>query len=175
MHITIVLGTARKERKSERVFTVLGEAFRRQEQATVEMVDVRDHVTIPETIPNWGVGGADEVPTKWKDIVAETDSFVFVLPEYNHGYPGEWKLLVDSLFAEYAGKKAYIVGVSGGSFSGVRVSDHVKPILVELNFNVQKTGLYVGSVTDTISEDGEVADEKFSKRVRKFVDEVAGV
>lgn len=172
MHLTVVLGTARKERNSERVYLALLKAFGTMNDIMVEGVDVREHVEVPETIPNWGLGGADEHPTPWKDIVGRTDTFVFILPEYNHGYPGEWKILVDSLFKEYSGKRAFIVGVSGGTFSGVRVADHVKPILVELNFHVEKTALYVGKVKESVNEMGTVVDEKLEERIEKFVDQV---
>lgn len=169
MHTSVVLGTARKGRKSERVLTALLNEFKKVTAVSVEGVDVRDHVSLPETIPNWGVGGANEQPTTWKEIVLRTDAFVFILPEYNHSFPGEWKLLVDSLFNEYKGKTAYIVGVSAGSFSGVRVADHVKPVLTELNFVVEKTGLYVGAIEKNVAEDGTVLDEGLADRITKFV------
>lgn len=172
MQVTIVLGTARKGRQSEKVGKLLEKSFISAGDTTVELVDVRDHVTLPETIPNWGEGGANEKSTVWKDIVSRTDSFIFILPEYNHGYPGEWKILVDSLYNEYKGKKAYIVGVSSGMFSGVRVADHVKAVLVELNMDVQKTALQVGKVKDLIDEEGNTEDEAFMERVTKFVDAV---
>ena len=205
MNITIVLGTARQGRNSERVYVALQQFFLHKENMEVTSVDIKDHVTLPETIPNWGepvwetgarlaenffeqserkgpasgqhrydengVDGA-RMYSRWKKIVKKTDTFIFILPEYNHSFPGEWKLLVDSLYKEYSGKKAYVVGVSGGVFSGVRVSDHVKHVLIELNFNVQKLGLQIGNVKDAISQDGEVLDGALSERIQKFVDQV---
>ena len=172
MHITIVLGSARKGRRSEHVARALEKCLRIHKAVDVAYVDVRDHVRLPETIPPWGVGGANEVSTIWKDTVQKTDVILFVLPEYNHGYPGEWKLLVDSLSKEYTGKKAYIVGVSSGSFSGVRVADHVKPVLIELNFTVQKKGLYVGSLETVFDEGGVLIDDTVRERMSSFVDDV---
>lgn len=174
--ITLVLSTARKERQSEKVFSLLARYFNEHSGAELSTVDVRDHVLKPETIPPWGPGGASEKPTEWLTIVEKTDAFVFVLPEYNHGYPGEWKLLVDSVGAgDYNGKHAFIAGVSSGIFSGVRVADHVKPILVELMLIPHKTALYTGNVEAAFDESGNLTDEKARKRALTFVDEVIKV
>lgn len=173
MSITLVIGTARKGRASERVAKALHAAF---VHSGVEptLVDVRDHVTHAETVPPWGEGGAKQIPTQWQQVVQSSDALVFILPEYNHGYPGEWKLLVDSLYSEYKGKAAYIVGVSDGTFSGVRVADHVKPVLVELGLSVQRTALYVGKAPEVINEQNEVQDEALKTRMEKFVSQVLG-
>jgi NAD(P)H-dependent FMN reductase len=172
-NVTIVLGTAREGRASESVAKALHTAFSEHPAVTATYVDVREHVTVPATVPAWGPGGADSQPTAWKEIVMNSDAFVFVLPEYNHGYPGEWKLLVDSLGPEYTGKAAYVVGVSVGSFAGVRVADHVKPILIELNLIVQKAGLFIGKVSESVAKDGTVTSDALGERINKFVETVA--
>jgi NAD(P)H-dependent FMN reductase len=170
-NITIVLGTARIGRASERVALALLKSFENT-SVNITYVDVKDHVQTAVTTPEWGEGGADTVSTKWQQIVLATDSFLFILPEYNHGYPGEWKLLIDSLGKAYKGKKAYIVGVSGGSFSGVRVADHVLPVLQTLGLTPMKQGLYVGEVTKVLDDTGVSTDSPFSERLNTFVDTV---
>lgn len=171
-NITLVLGSAREGRESEKVAEYLKSLLEGREDATVTYVDVREHVTRAVTMPPWGAGGANEVPTPWQKIAQGTNAFIFVLPEYNHGYPGEWKLLVDSLYKEYTGKDAYIAGVSDGVFSGVRVADHVKPVLVELGLVPHKTALYVGKVDEAFDDAGAPLDPALSERALKFVDAV---
>ena len=172
-NITLVLGTARAGRNSARVFKYLQTLLEAKTDVSLTGVDVRDHLDTAATVPPWGEGGADERSTKWKEIVIDTDTFIFILPEYNHGYPGEWKLLVDSLYDDYKGKDAYLVTVSGGVFSGVRVADHVKPILIELNLLPRKTGLHVGRVKSVLDETGEPTDDDFAEKAEEFVYAVA--
>ena len=170
--ITLVLGTARAERSSEAVTTALQNAFTAK-GVTINFIDVKDHVKEAVTVPDWGTGGANEVPTQWQETVAASDSFVFVLPEYNHGYPGEWKLLIDSLGKQaYKGKKAYTVAVSAGSFAGVRLADHVLPVYVELNLQPMPNRLYIGSVKKAFGSNGEVTEETTQERIDAFVDTV---
>lgn len=171
-HITIVLGTAREGCKSARVAQMLADHCNRADNVTVALVQVADHVHEVATIPPWGAGGADEVPTTWKDIVQKTDALVHVLPEYNHSYPGEWKLLMDTLFNEYAEKATYVVGVSGGSFGGTRVVEHVMPVLVNFKMNVRPERLHISNVADAISEDGTAQEDALTERVQKFVDAI---
>ena len=173
--ITIVLGTARAGRASEGVAKALQTAFAAQDATTIQYVDVAEHLTEPVTRPAWAEDGADQVSMRWKGVVAQTDAFVFILPEYNHSYPGEWKLLIDALGASaYTGKEAYIVGVSAGAFGGVRVADHVKPVLIELGLHVRKTALYVSHVKDVVDRDGVVGDTALTTRLQEFAAAVAG-
>lgn len=170
--VALVLGTGREGRQSEKAARYLAGLFEAREGVALTFVDVGEHVKAPETIPPWGEHGTENVPTKWQSIAKRSDVFVFVLPEYNHGYPGEWKLLVDLLYEEYAGKHAYIVGVSSGAFSGVRVADHAKPVLVELGLIVHRTALYIGNIEELFGGNGEPLDEKLRERAQKFVDAV---
>ncbi len=174
MNITVVLGTARVGRVSEHVAKTI-ERLLTEAGGSVTYVDVKDHVQKAVTVPPWGEGGADEHPTKWKEIVSTTDAFVFVLPEYNHSYPGEWKLLMDTLFAEYADKRAYIVAVGGGVFAGARVMEHVLPLLVNYKFVLSAKRLHVGSASAQFDETGALVDEETAKRFAAFAaDVVAG-
>ena len=48
----------------------------------------------------------------------KADALVVVSPEYNHGYSGLLKHVLDSCLKEYIHKAVGIVGVSAGPFGG---------------------------------------------------------
>ena len=168
--IAIVLGTAREGRESWKVARVLVEAFKRRNNVAVSFVDVRDHLELPRTLRKKDAprGAFDE----WQKIAEGADVFIFVLPEYHRGYPGEWKLLIDSLDEEYRGKRGYIAGVSSGIFGGVRMGEHIKPVLIELGLVLSRTGYYLGNVESAFTTGGELADEAAEMRLEAFVDAV---
>ena len=168
MQITIVQGTARIDNKSHHVVQTLHEKFKAA-GAEVSLVKAGEHVEKAATVPPWGEGGANDSPTKWKEIAERTDMFVMVLPEYNHGYPGEWKLLMDSLYKEFEGKHVAVVGVSGGNFAGARVMEHVMPVLLEFKMRILPQRLHVGNVKSQFDEEGNLTDEKTEERFDKFV------
>lgn len=166
-HITVVLGTARDGRESEKVAKAVVQAFQTQEGAEVVFVDVKDHVKTPTTRRRKDTN--TDAYKAWEEIVRASDVFVFVLPEYHRGYPGEWKLLIDSLEEAYRDKHAYIVGVSSGMFAGVRMGEHIKPVLVELGFILHRTGFYVGNVETAFDPEGSFIEASSQKRLEAFV------
>ncbi len=168
LFIPVVLGSAREGRQSEKAARFVFDELQKQDGVATEFVDVRDHVSGIATVPPWGVGGANEVPTKWKDVATRADAFIFVLPEYNHGYSGEFKLLLDSLYNEYERKPVAVCGVSAGSFGGARVIDHIKPILVELKMIPIRNSLYFGKIKELFDENGLLVDESVRERAESM-------
>ena len=168
MNITLVQGTARKNNRTQMVTAALQERFNRTD-ASVTLVTAGEHVNQAATVPPWGEGGANENPTTWKEIAKATDLFVMVIPEYNHGYPGEWKL---SLYKEYEGKRVAVVAVSNGTFAGARVMEHVLPVLLELKLQIEPHRLHVGNAGKVFSEEGQLCDEDVEERFNAFVDKL---
>lgn len=169
--ITVVLGTARHGNYSGAIAHLIADMVRKEADVVVHEVCASEEVRTLYTLPPWGDGGTDAVPTHWQKIAEESDGFIFVLPEYNRGYPGEWKLLMDTLYSEYAGKVAGLVGVSNGMFGGARVIEHVKPVLVELGLVVLRGALHVPHVETALAE-GAFVDSAQHERTGAFVHRV---
>ena len=169
VHIPVVIGTARAGRQSELVAQAINGIINTREDASAEVVDVREHVIEAVTVPPWGVGGANEVPTAWSEIVGRSQALILVIPEYNHGYPGELKLLLDSLWEQYKGRPVGLVGVSGGGLGGARVIDHIKPVLLELQLQPIKTAVYFSHVKDAFNEDTTLKDASLVELVHQQV------
>lgn len=169
-HIVVILGTAREGRRSlhaaEFIYSVLKEC----EDMTVELVDVRDH-TLERTIPSWE---KDEETQDWKNTANHADAFLIVTPEYNHGYPGELKQLLDSAYDAYAHKPVALAGVSRGSFGGARVVDHIKPVLIEYKMVPIRTALYFSNAKELFDPTtGKMSDDKqpkFRERIKNLSD-----
>ena len=56
---------------------------------------------------------------RWSRVVGSADAFVFVVPEYNHGYNAATKNALDYLYAEWRDKPVGFVGY-GGRAGGMR-------------------------------------------------------
>ena len=163
LHIPVILGTARKGRASEQVAEFVVDYLQDSiDTLSSELIDVRDY-TFGQTYEAWN--DHPDVPgiNDWKEIADNADGFVIVTPEYNHGYPGELKILLDAAFTEYFDKPVGLVGVSAGGFGGARVVEHIKPILVELGMTVMVNATYVSHVGDTFTDDGSVVEDKRDK------------
>jgi NAD(P)H-dependent FMN reductase len=165
-HIAILLGTARTGRNSEHVAKYILDIVSSDDRADARLYDVRDYMT-DRTIPDWQPDGETEQTSAWRAVAKQADAFIMVVPEYNSGYPGEWKLVVDQASKEYVGKPVITVGVSNGPFMGARMTEHIRPILTRLGFVSIHAPLYVGTVKEFIAMDSATRDEQYKDRITK--------
>jgi len=67
----------------------------------------------------------------WSAAIGGADAFIFVMPEYNHGYVAPLKNALDFLFHEWAHKPVGLVSY-GGVAGGTRAVQLLKPVLAGL-------------------------------------------
>jgi NAD(P)H-dependent FMN reductase len=101
------------------------------------------------------------------------DGLVIVSPEYNHGYPGMLKHVLDTNLKEYIHKAVGICGVSAGGFGGTRVIQGLLPVLRELGLvTIFWDGNFSGA-QGLFDAAGEIKDRTtHEKRVDKFLGEL---
>jgi NAD(P)H-dependent FMN reductase len=168
LNIPLLLGTNRKERKS--VFAarwLTGEMEKRPEIQT-RLFDVADF-NLPQD--DYGQEIKDRFP-EWRDAIINADGLVIVTPEYNHGYPGSLKAVLDLLLREYVHKAVAFVGVSAGPWGGTRVIEAMVPMVRELGLAVTFTDLNFPKVEKVFDEQGKLLDNAFEKRAAAFLDEL---
>lgn len=168
LKIPVLLGTSRKERKSVLAANwLVGEIGKRPEIST-RLFDVADFA-LPHD--DYGQGLKDRFP-EWRDAIIQGDGLVIVTPEYNHGYPGSLKAVLDLLLREYVHKSVALVGVSSGPWGGTRVIEAMLPMVRELGLAVTFTDLHFPFVEKTFDEQGKLLDVAFEGRVKAFLDEL---
>lgn len=168
MYIPIILGTARKDRQSEKVANfMLQEATKFGLES--EIIDVRDYRI--EATDNTG-----ELPPakKLAKKINKAEALIIVSPEYNHGYPGELKMMLDMLYKEYTAKPVGFCGVSAGGLGGVRAVEQLRLVSIEFYMLPIREALYFSAVQNLFDEKGNIKDEAYHKRVKVFLDELTG-
>lgn len=162
LNIPVILGTARAERRSEKVANfVLDEA--RKFGFNSELVDVRDHL--------YGHTKRNH-PAEWAEIVKRSDALIIVSPEYNHGYPGELKILLDSLFEEYEGKPVGICGVSIGPIGGARMFVQLAVTCLELRLLPMHPPVLFGYAAELFDEQGKIKDNSYVERLTAMFEKI---
>lgn len=165
--IPVLLGTGRKERRSEVVARFVHKELSNQQSCKTALVDVRDFdFTFTDNSEETALAA------RWKKIVSEADGLVIVAPEYNNGYPGELKLLLDSVYDEYARKPVGLCGVSSGRFGGARMIQSLKPILIELQLVVVSTHVYFGPVKEVFDKLGKLQEKSIRERLHSMFGEL---
>lgn len=166
--LPVLVGTNRKERNSIRPAKwLVGEMEKRAEIET-RLFDVRDFA-LPQD--DYGQGLKDLFPD-WRDTIIKADGLVIVTPEYNHGYPGILKAVLDLMLREYVHKAVAFVGVSAGPWGGTRVIEAMVPMVRELGLAVTFSDLNFPKVQNTFDAEGKLLDLAFEKRAQDFLDEL---
>jgi NAD(P)H-dependent FMN reductase len=168
LKIPVLLGTNRKERKSALVAKWLVSEMEKRPEISTRLFDVADF-DLPHD--DYGQVLKDRFP-EWRDAIIEADGLVIVSPEYNHGYPGALKAVLDLLLREYVHKSVAFVGVSAGPWGGTRVIEALVVTCRELGLAVTFTDLNFPFVQKTFDEQGNLLDHAFDKRVKDFLDEL---
>lgn len=166
--IQVLLGTNRKDRESENVAKWVVQKMQERDDIDVGFFDVRDFALPAD---DYGTQIAGLFP-EWREAVIKADGLVIVTPEYNHGYPGVLKTVLDTLLKEYIHKAVAFVGVSAGPWGGTRVIEAMVPMVRELGLAVTFTDLNFPSIASKFDSGGTLLDPAYDKRVKGFLDEL---
>jgi len=165
LFVPIILGTPRQGRMSEHAAKLMLAQLAARSGVETELIDV---AKLP--IPVTDAGEALKDPG-FAETMNRADALVIVAPEYNHGYPGLLKHILDTNLAEYIHKAAGIVGVSAGVFGGARVIQNLIPVLRELGLVTIFWDVNFTTVGRRFDEDGNLLDDSFLS-IGKFLDEL---
>src|SRR5215472_8067563 len=166
LYIPVILGTSRKGRMSAYVGRLLAAEVAKQPGVETDLIDI---CSLP--LPTDDAGEAIK-DAGFSSKMDRADALVIVSPEYNHGYCGLLKHVLDSCLKEYIHKAVGIAGVSAGPFGGARVIQNLLPVMRELGLVTIFWDVNFSSVQNVFSPDGKLLDEAFLRRIGKFLDEL---
>jgi NAD(P)H-dependent FMN reductase len=89
---------------------------------------------------------------RWSARVAAADAFVFVTPEYNHGYNAPLKNAIDYLHHEWEHKPVGFVGY-GGIAAGTRAVQQLKPVVSVLRMTPLADAVYIPFVNQFLDDE----------------------
>jgi len=150
---------------SEHAARVVLTAIEKRPEIETELIDA---ATLP--IPTDEAGEAAKNPV-FAEAMNRADAIVLVAPEYNRGYPGLLKHVLDTNLHEYIHKAVGVVGVSAGIFGGARMIENLLPVLRELGLVTIFWDVNVNNARTRFEEDGELVDDAFLA-IDKFLDEL---
>lgn len=166
--IPLILGTNRQNRASESAAKWVFSKMKDRGDIDAIYFDVRDF-ELPRD--DYGTKAAHLFP-EWRDAIIKADGLVVVTPEYNHGYPGILKSVLDLLLKEYIHKAVAFVGVSASPWGGTRVVEAMVPMVRELGLAVTFTDLNFPKASTKFDADGNLLDPAYEKRVEDFLNEL---
>lgn len=173
LHLPVILGTVREGRRSEWVARYVLDRLAKRAHATTRLIDPREWPFGNLVAREWEMEPQPARVAEFVHEMARADGFVLVCPEYNHGYPGALKNMIDALEDEWARKAFAIVSV-GGVSGGLRATEQLRLVIGGLNAVCVPRSVPIQSIGKTWNEHGPLADaEAWAKRVDGLLDELA--
>jgi NAD(P)H-dependent FMN reductase len=162
-HILLIEGSTRPEGKS-----YMGSKWMAKVIPTI-ISDVEVQVINPNDFDIAYDGGEDEGYTqkvKW------ADAFIILVPEYNHGYPGKLKSLLDLELKNYIDKPALPVGWSSGGFGGTRGVENIIPVFRELGLIAVSVNFNFSNFEKVFDSDANLIDESYNRKFERALKEL---
>lgn len=161
LFIPVLQGTTRQKRKSIYAAWLVERVGKEFEEVKTVLVDPLDF--------NFPFDGNDPEgkDPRYSKITKEADGFFIVTPEYNHGYPGSLKRMLDSELENYIHKPVAFAGVSSGPWGGVRAIEALVNSVREMGMVATFTDVQFPKVQELFDEKGNLLDEKYRERVKR--------
>lgn len=144
--VSVIVGSTRPNRFAEEPARWILEHLRRHPHVDARLLDLLDYQLpfFEESVTPAALGDEryqHEAVMRWSAAIEESDAFVIVSPEYNHGYPGVLKNALDYLYREWNRKPVAFVGY--GSVGGARVIQQLRQVAVELQMVPVRTAVHL--------------------------------
>lgn len=172
MHIQIIVGSVRKGRIAKPVADWAHEVAAARDDLSVELVDLKEWDLPIFALPKGPAAGEYEDPLqkRWAAKIAQGDGYLFVCPEYNHGYTAALKNALDYLYSEWNRKPGACI--SYGGVRGARSVEQLRLVMVELRMAPLRNAVHIDSVWKKVGDGRFSADEKDQKQLQTVLDEL---
>lgn len=175
--LKVILGSTRKGRFGDKPAFWIHDRARKVPNVEVEMLDLRDF-PLPffnlEKSPSSNPRKyEDDIAAKWSKKIDETDAFIIVTPEYNHGYPAVLKNALDFAYVEW--NKKPVGFVSYGSVAGARAVEQLRQVAIELQMAPIRKGLHIPAPWGLLDEKGNLkkgAFDNMNEESGQFLDQL---
>lgn len=170
--ITIISGTNRPGSNTLKVAKYYQDTLHKkgQDANLLSLTELPDNFIVSDLY-----GKRSEGFEKIQQLIAGTEKFIFIIPEYNGSFPGVLKTFVDACsFPEsFYDKKACLVGVSSGKYGNIRGIDHFGGVCSYLHLHTLPLRLHIPAIKTELDENNSFFKEdtlKFTtEQLDKFI------
>src|SRR5207302_756324 len=166
LFIPVILGTARMGRMSLHAARLVTGELGKCAGVETDLIDIAK-LPLPTNDAGEAIKQAD-----FSAKMNKADALVVVSPEYNHGYSGLLKHVLDSCLKEYIHKAVGVVGVSAGPWGGTRGIQDLLPVMRELGLVMIFWDVNFSVVQNVFDASGALRDEAYLPRIDKFLKEL---
>jgi NAD(P)H-dependent FMN reductase len=179
-------GSLRKDSFNKKLVAVAAQGAR-EAGAKVTLIDLKEYPLSVYDGDDETAGGIPANAQKLKTLFLEHDGLLISSPEYNSGYPGGLKNMIDWVsrpsgnkpLAEFEGKFAVIMNATPGMGGGARMLPTLRVLLSNLRINVLADQFGLTKANEAFTPEGDLKDEAQKKTTlglgRKLAETIAKV
>jgi len=160
LYIPVLAGTTREQRKSIYAARLVAEVGNTFEDIETEVIDPKDF-----NFPGDG-NDPEGKDVRYTAITDRADGFFIVSPEYNHGYPGSLKRMLDSELENYIHKPVAFGGVSKTQWGGVRGIEALVPTVREMGMIATFSDMQFPKVQELFDDNGVLLNEHYRDYIK---------
>ncbi len=162
LFIPVVLGSIRKGRRSYYPARLLAERVAAAGHDT-ELLDLRDLA-----LPMYDEEEASESHpsvTRLRETIGRSHASIWLSPEYNHSFTSAIKNAIDFLDDELRRKPIAACGLAGGVSGGIRATEGLKTVLIELHAVPIRESVHFGEARTLFDAEGALLRPEFIRRI----------
>ena len=159
--LAIVVGSTRDGRAAERFLPWLIERTQRHGRFSATVLDLRDWAlpVFQETTATIRTGYSTPQVRRWNEAVAAAEAYIFVTPEYNHGYPAALKQFIDEVPASWGARPVGFVSY-GGVSGGLRAVEQLRQVLAELHAMTVRGSVSFTNAWEQFDDQGRLSEPR---------------
>ena len=165
--ITIVVGTNRRDSISQQIGVQYSEILKEYniDVKVLNLIDLPSDFIKSALYEN--IGKNEEFNTI-RELMNQSQKFVFVIPEYNGSFPGVLKSFIDGLDRSKAlvEKKCALIGLSAGDQGAGLALSHFTDILNYCGTNVLAYKLRLPKIGDSMT-DNKITNDQYLSKIQK--------
>ena len=167
--IPVVLGSIRKGRRSYNPARLLAERLEARGHVT-ELVDLKE-LALPMYDEEDETDAHPNV-VAFQALMQRSDASIWLSPEYNHSFTSAIKNAIDHLHGELRRKPVLCCGLAGGAAGGVRASEGLKTVLIELHAVPIRDSVHFSDARTLFDADGQLLKPEFIRRIDHVIAEL---
>ncbi len=156
VHIKIIVGSSRPGRFGIQPAEWIHALAAKHQDAEFELVDLKE-INLPfldEAVPPLMGQYSQEHTKKWSELLTNSDGFIFVTPEYNHGPSAVLKNAIDFAAREWGYKPVSFVSY-GADAGGVRAIEQLRQIVSQVRMYDLSDFVAIQNYWGQLNEKGE--------------------
>lgn len=170
--IQIIVGSVREGRASAPIAHWAQKEAKARGDIDIDVIDLKEWslptfaLKRPPAMGNY----QDQKQIEFARRIGEADGYIFVSPEYNHGYSSVLKNAIDYVYAEWHRKPVGFV--SFGNVGGARSVEQLRLVCVELEMAPLKHAVHLFGVHARIQDDAFAPEDRDTKALNTCLDEL---